>query len=298
MSLPGPSTPSENSGAALGLVRPPTIKPRPPVRLGNLPQKQTLEIAFALPRRVRWRLFRQFGGREKKWVQWIYDADGEYSLRPMRELNCIFVHIPKAAGTAITHALFGNKGGAHASVDDYLSVFGSFWFDSAFKFTFVRNPWSRTVSAFEFLKQGTFDDRPFAPDVRAFVEENLSQYATAEEFIRHGLGRPHIMEWPHFRPQHRFLVDSRSGVIGVDFIGRHETIDADFKHVCEVLRLETSLLRRNARRGGDTRRLPSISQESYDKIADIYSTDLDLLGYRDFSFDKPRDQPSAPSRTP
>lgn len=240
----------------------------------NMLRRQFFRIAFSLPRRVRWRLFRQFGGREKKWVQWIYDGDGEYSLRRMRELNCIFVHIPKAAGIAVTHALFGNKGAAHASVGDYLSVFGSKWFDQAFKFTFVRHPVRRVVSAYDFLRRGGLHD-----DDRRFANEHLRQYATIDEFVAHGLDRPNVRNWNHFRDQTGFLTDPRTGALNVDFIGRVETIEKDFEAICSRLGVSTALKRENARADANEDPTLKLSPASTEKIRQVYERDFALLGY-------------------
>lgn len=80
------------------------------------------------------------------------DGKVKHSLRPCDEMGCIFVHIPKAAGTSVAHGLFG-RGVGHKSIYEYRKIFGAD-FQEYFKFAVVRNPFSRVVSAYESLRRG------------------------------------------------------------------------------------------------------------------------------------------------
>ena len=231
-------------------------------------------LAFALPQRLRWKLFREIGGHDKKWVQWIYDADNDYSLRPMRANNCVFVHIPKAAGIAVSDGLLGGKGGAHASVEDYLSVFGSTWYDQAYTFTVVRHPRSRLISAYDFLRQGGFNDGD-----KAFAEKHLTPFANLDELVLHGLDQDIIAQWPHFRPQIDFLTDPRNGKIGVDFIGRLESIDEDFQTIAKQIGIKADLKKKNARPKAAPDETLALSPASEERLRAFYKRDFDALGY-------------------
>lgn len=234
-------------------------------------------VVYNLPRRARCKLARVFGGRPKRWVQWISDSDGEYTLRGMRERNCIFIHIPKCAGIAVADALLGSRGGAHATAEDYLSVFGARWFDQAFKFTFVRDPWSRIVSAYDFLRHGGFH-----ADDAAFAEKHLKRYATVNDFVAAGLGRPEIRRWPHFREQVWYLLDPRTGEICVDYLGRFETIEEDFRAICARLNIDAKLGVKNATSGAHADETLKLSAKSIDRIAKLYARDVARLGYRNY----------------
>lgn len=50
--------------------------------------------------------------------------------------------------------LFGNLGGAQLRIPHDQLIFSQREFEDYFKFTFVRNPWDRLLSAFLFLKKG------------------------------------------------------------------------------------------------------------------------------------------------
>ncbi|MBB5517366.1 sulfotransferase family 2 domain-containing protein [Amphiplicatus metriothermophilus] len=195
----------------------------------------------------------------------------------MRERNCIFIHVPKCAGLAVAHALLGGKGGAHASAADYLSVFGARWFDQAFKFAFVRDPWRRTVSAFDFLRRGGLH-----ADDAAFAETHLKRYSTIDAFVTEGLARPEIRTWPHFREQVSFLLDPRTDRLAVDYLGRVETIEEDFRAIRARLGLACELPMKNARVATEADDSLKLSARAIDRIAEVYARDVEMLGYRDY----------------
>ena len=75
---------------------------------------------------------------------------------PYQDINdkykIIFIHIPKNAGISIEEALFDKKIG-HKSILQFESH-NLKKYHEYFKFTVVRNPYDRLVSAFHFLKKG------------------------------------------------------------------------------------------------------------------------------------------------
>jgi hypothetical protein len=84
------------------------------------------------------------------------------------EFQCIFIHIPKTAGTSVARTLFG-QGSRHVPYFEYEKVNGR-KFNRYFKFAFVRNSWDRLVSTYFFLKKGGLNDMD-----RLWAEENPSE---------------------------------------------------------------------------------------------------------------------------
>src|SRR5690242_14850320 len=151
-----------------------------------------------------------------------YRGRGLYQGDPNR-LRCIFVHVPKTAGTSIARALLGSHTG-HVPYFEYERA-NPRKFRSYFKFAFVRNPWDRLVSAYFFLQNGGLNEVD-----RAWAAQHLAAYPTFDMFVRQGLGIDSIMRFPHFRPQSYYVADRR-GKVMVDFLGRYENLVSDFAEV-------------------------------------------------------------------
>jgi hypothetical protein len=228
--------------------------------------------------------------------------------------RCIFVHIPKVAGTSIEavlldHADYGpeerlarfilgrnadfSRGPerlSHLTAREYteLGHIRSDVFEACYKFAFVRNPFARLVSEYEYV--GYSWKMSFA----RFVE-----WSFANVTARHSDMARHIF------PQTEYVTDGNGDYI-VDFIGRLENIDADFRHVATVLGLaETQLphinkagdlggssfsevFKKNSKKilrrfqGRANQRRPY--QEYYTpqlqaRVADFYADDLQRFGY-------------------
>ena len=128
------------------------------------------KILYALPYDLRRGLYARLKKTKFERLQQKRERlqDDGYTYKPYDDYRCIFVHIPKAAGMSICRSLFGNLAGGHATLSDYQIIFPRLEFESYFKFTFVRNPWDRVFSAYNFLKKGgaTEFDRQWAPHVR------------------------------------------------------------------------------------------------------------------------------------
>lgn len=199
---------------------------------------------------------------------------GEYTLEGFDRLRCIYVHIPKTAGVSVNKALFGNYGGGHRSVRNYRQIFGPRLFARYFKFTFVRNPYSRLLSAYQFLRDGGFD----ASD-RLWAAENLSRFADFEEFVIEWLNEQSIWTKDHFVPQYAFVCDVDS-TPETDFVGRFETIDDDFREVCKRLGVVAKLGAENSG-GADTSNWPQhYSDTMLNKVSRVYAKDFAIFAYR------------------
>lgn len=208
--------------------------------------------------------------RERVWVlkELATHCDSKYSINEFFGLRCIFFHIPKTAGLAVSNALFNNRAAGHIDVETAKVLVGVWRFPYFFKFCFVRNPWDRLVSAYHYLRKG----HPTSP-----IAHTLMRGASFAEFVTETLRSPAVARELHIRPQCSFVVDSR-GELVVDFVGRFEHLERDFETV--------------ARRLGQARKLEAHNQslhqdyESYydDQtqkiVADFYRQDIELFNYR------------------
>lgn len=211
------------------------------------------------------------------------DATGNNnSLKSFDEYKFIFVRIPKCATRSVSKGLFNNLQGGHTSIRVYRLVFTPEEFRTYFKFTIVRNPWDRLVSAFLFLKKGGVNISD-----KQWNKNNLALYRDFDSFVKGWLTRDNIQKYVHFRPQCSFICGQDNRPL-VDFIGYIENIEDAFSYICRRIGIERELLAENVNR--EKRDYKTYySDETRTRVADVYQEDIRLLGY-DFDNSSIREQ--------
>jgi len=157
--------------------------------------------------------------------------------------KCIFVHIPRTAGTSIESVFLRLLGLTrdtraplclgdndrpdkdpphleHLKADEYVryKYLPQEMFDKYFKFSFVRNPWDRMVSFYNYFK---FSRRC---GFKSFVMDRFWN-----ELLYNGYF------W-FVVPQCNFIYDEK-GKLLVDYVGRYENLQEDFYEVCKNIGL-------------------------------------------------------------
>ena len=216
---------------------------------------------FRFVRRGQYNYFQKLrkGGSEK------------YSLKFFDQHKCIFVHIPKTGGVTISQCLFRNLSGGHAKICTYHMVFDQIEFNNYFKFTMVRNPWDRLVSAYTFLKLGGMD----AHD-KLWADRYLSKYNNFTSFIKGWLTRKNIYKKKHFVPQYNFVC-SRNLKLLVDFVGYFESFEKDFEIIKKKLNIKCELEHLNKSKRKNY--LDYYDDETKNIVANVYSEDIKIFGY-------------------
>ncbi len=195
------------------------------------------------------------------------------SLKSFDDYKCLFVHIPKCAGISVMKSLFGDRTGSHLIIRDFQLVYNRHEFERYFKFTFIRNPWDRLVSAFFFLKQGGFGKRD-----RTWMDENLSTYADFDAFVRDWVTPENIYSYIHFVPQHKFLRSKGNKPI-VDFIGRYENLEEDFRYIQNKIGINAELKHLNITRCREDDYMKYYTEETKQIVADVYAEDIRIFRY-------------------
>jgi len=158
----------------------------------------------------------------------------------------LFIHIPKAAGTSIRQVL------EPCGVTDYLSYSKGIEkyimarkkfpphltyvaaadlltvdLNRFYKFTFVRNPWDRFVSMYEYYRKDTkhaMHQRCMSCSFGDFIDDVTARRASFDT-----------------RNQIDYIVPpARLGPL--DFIGKVENIGNDFSNICRALGIENTVL--------------------------------------------------------
>lgn len=165
----------------------------------------------------------------------------------------LFVHVPKCAGTSILAGLktacriessppfddsfcaekgLGLTGRFHLSnkhlgAADQMKLVDETLFREYFKFTFVRNPYDRLFSYYNFLKRNRFKEN-WKPQIRL-----ACQAASFREFVELALADQDEAVDLLFS-QVKYLTDA-AGQVLVDKIYKYENLGTDFRDVCRRL---------------------------------------------------------------
>lgn len=235
--------------------------------ISSLPWLLPVELRRALFRGFRAQLYRelQLNRTGESSVDW-------FSIAPFDQMKCIFVHIPKCAGKSVSDALFGKFTG-HFFLRQYQLIYSTQEYADYYKFTFVRNPWDRVVSAYEFLKAGGLNNKD-----RMWAEQNLSSYEDFNSFCLGWLNRENARTSQFFHPQYEFICLGNCRTPGVDFVGYFENLRADFDHVSRRLGLSASLphVNRSKRKVDFREYYTPVTRQI---VADVYREDIEILGY-------------------
>jgi len=211
--------------------------------------------------------------------------------------QCIFVHIPKCGGSSIEHvflqlvgldwrrraplllqandiATLGPPRLAHLRAEEYVKYkyTPQAMFDQYFKFTFVRNPWARAVSIFHNTAFNLY------PDFPTYVKD---RYTNKDWKASNWFSKPQVS----------FFMDDNGKPL-VDFVGRLESINQDFEHISQQLKLgalevpHNNKTRKESYRtvvdgaldGRDFRQF--YDDESLAIISDYYRDDIKVLDYQ------------------
>ncbi|MBT4500436.1 MAG: sulfotransferase family 2 domain-containing protein [Gemmatimonadetes bacterium] len=163
----------------------------------------------------------------------------------LADLCAIYIPIPKVANTSVKAALadaLGLRGDVHWEIQWPWVEPETIWSHYAdwFVFTFVRNPWDRLLSCY---LSKIHPDRMDDPLLRNGVEPEFWKYGSVfhgkmsfTDFVRATAAIPDEEADIHFGSQYLYVTDPSGGVF-VDFLGRFESLDSNFEHVCERIGL-------------------------------------------------------------
>ena len=152
-----------------------------------------------------------------------------------------------------------------------------------YTFAFVRNPWDRLVSCYRDKIQGEVEDFTLFSQsgvAHCFARfDAFSANMSFEEFVYAVASIPDADADEHFRSQHKFLMNDR-GEIAVDFVGRYENLEADFRYVAERIALPKGIsLPRLQANLVSVRYMDYYTAATRDVIATRFAQDIALFSY-------------------
>jgi len=195
-------------------------------------------------------------------------------------LKYVFIHIPKCAGTSIHRALSNLHDSRsvpigtrmyhkHSKASDVRRILGPAW-DQAFKFSFVRNPWDLMVSSYHWWLTRACNFPSLGPHA-----SKIRQMGSFSSFIRSDYGLRMINE-----QDGRDLLDwlCEDGKLIVDFVGKYETLEEDWRQICTELGVVPITLTTENR----VRREPYrvfYDETSRRLVADRFARTIERFGY-------------------
>jgi hypothetical protein len=196
-------------------------------------------------------------------------------INTMLRTKALFVHIPKTAGISVRKGLFNSGGSYHYSFQNYESIYKPSFIKKAFKFTFVRHPLSRVYSSYNYLKKGGSNIVD-----RLFYETHMSNFKNFEDFINNGLIKQEVIQrFIHFRTQKSFLVNCRHE-ISMDYIGKLETLETDYNHIKNKLKVAGELPNLNSNKENNTTvKDLQITDQTLMNIFCLYEDDYLIFNY-------------------
>lgn len=196
-----------------------------------------------------------------------------YRIKKFHEFSCIFIHIPKCAGISIEHALLGGIPACHRSIHGFRFFFRKKEIKQYFKFTIVRNPWDRVVSAYLFLKKGGRCQKD-----KEWSLMHLAHIGSFDEFIKTSLVKKEVLNEIHFRPQYQFITNSKGDVI-MDYVGRFEKLEESFDYIIKRLKIEKAELKKMNVNKERRHYRSYYTDETREIVANLYKRDIKLLNY-------------------
>jgi len=169
--------------------------------------------------------------------------------------KCLFVHIPKTAGTSIEKLLQGDNytegWSSHNKLYEYENENG---YDSYYKFTFVRNPWERILSVYNYYREGGNEKDLFRNPKKIinFAIKKLTTKKVLDFEISKKLPKDFDAFCDFFIKNKqdffgRNVLDSQlsfiqiNNEIAVDFIGKFESINHDIEVIKTKLNISFDL---------------------------------------------------------
>lgn len=204
--------------------------------------------------------------------------------------KCIFIHIPKTAGTSINN-FFYPQHLFHTHIADYDKLFGwcpkrqmhmqhataselmekeliteAIW-ESYFKFTFIRNPWDRSYS--DYLWMQSFSG------IKGSFKDYILAKGPFEKILNDNSNIKYLGD--HLRSQTEYF--DLKGKYEVDFIGRFENFDNDIHTFLEKLKVDKSFSNHDNKTVRKTHYSKFYTNTKKKLVDEKYEFDIEKFGY-------------------
>lgn len=189
------------------------------------------------------------------------------------DTNSIFIHIPKTGGTSVGQTIYDSNviGHKHRKWSDYYYLNKKFY-NNSFKFCFVRNPYDRILSVYNYLMN--------VPSqhiyTKKWAEKFMTDVSSLEEFVNY-LNPIRMKVWPHLELQTDYIFSGKKNM--VDFIGRFENFEEDLMFVAKKLNINVNKVPHLNKSAKKEKSVPIVNELIKERIYYLYKKDFILLNY-------------------
>jgi len=163
--------------------------------------------------------------------------------------KAVFIHVPKNAGTSISHWLRTNLDSHNVKRkhDSYEAIKIKYGEDLGFSFAVIRNPWDRIVSSFHYNKRvfasGRYDN--LEEKIKKTKNSNKKQKFAATKRLKDIIEQDSFnlfVKSKIYTPVNQLQVDFTQGV---DQILYYENLDKDFQMIKDFFNIQKDLPYKN-----------------------------------------------------
>jgi len=230
-----------------------------------------------LPLRYRQRVLYGLGKilPSKNLTRLLEAMGGGIYRREVQQAGVLFIHVPKAGGTSISRAIYGIDGVGHHRAVEARETNPSM-FDRLYRFSVVRNPWERLLSAFQFVSRGGTSE-VMVDNSDFYRKENWKSF---DQFVLDWLVNqsPESLD-PVFMPQHMFVCDANGNLLVHDLYDLYE-LDRLSRNLSSRLGRSLSIPHVNSTGSKDELMSAYRDPNVVDAVAGYYARDIELFDYQ------------------
>ena len=193
------------------------------------------------------------------------------------DMQAVFIHIPKTAGSSIHEFCQRNN----INIIKHLARYPEFvWYrdrhdlEDYFSFTFVREPVSRCISAFNYLNNKALK-QVLIEDAESYIYRYNGDFIS---FVKNEISKGDVLNQIHFIPQYKWIC-SNEGIIVVDKVFKYEYLSTSIIKLSNLFgdkNFKLAHANKSAKLYVDYKELKKVIPI----IHEVYKEDYSMFGYQ------------------